>query len=163
MDLTFPCADGVFNVRVAAVFLHDDKLLAMRDERSPYYYLPGGRVKLGETFENAILRECREELDIDARIIRPLWLVQSFFTEDVSGERYHELCCYYLLEPDDALTARSDTFLHREREHRQTYSWLAIDRLSEYYLYPLFIKDRIADPPQSLTLLYENENETTGA
>ena len=64
MDLTFPCPDGVFNVRVAAVLLHGNKLLAMRDERSPYYYLPGGRVHLGESFEAAVLRECREELDI---------------------------------------------------------------------------------------------------
>ena len=159
MDLTFPCPDGVFNVRVAAVFLHDDKILAMQDERSPYFYLPGGRVKLGETFEHAILRECSEELDIEAKIIRPLWLVQSFFTEDVSGNRYHELCCYYLIDPDDALTAHGDTFPHREREHRQTYSWLAIDKLSEYYLYPLFLKDRITDLPQSLVLLYENEDE----
>ena len=157
MDLTFPCPDGVFNVRVAAVLLHGNKLLAMRDERSPYYYLPGGRVRLGETFEAAVLRECREELDIEAKLVRPLWLVQSFFTEDVSQNRYHELCCYYLIEPEESLMSRGDTFMHREREHRQTFTWLPFETLSKTYLYPLFIKEKITALPDSLTLLYENE------
>ncbi len=51
----------------------------MQDEESPYYYLPGGRVSLNETTEKAILREIKEELKIDAKIVRPLWLNQGFF------------------------------------------------------------------------------------
>ena len=33
----------------ADVLCADGKILAMHDDRSPYFYLPGGRVKLGET------------------------------------------------------------------------------------------------------------------
>ena len=47
MDITFHTSEGRFNYRVCAIFLHQNKVLAMRDERSPYYYLPGGRVALG--------------------------------------------------------------------------------------------------------------------
>ena len=32
----------------------------MHDERSPYFYLPGGRVKMGETANQAVVREIRE-------------------------------------------------------------------------------------------------------
>ena len=49
MDISFAAGEKKFNYRVAAVILNGGKLLAMRDEYSPYYYLPGGRVKLGET------------------------------------------------------------------------------------------------------------------
>lgn len=49
MDISFKTADGVFNYRVAAIILRENKILAMHDERSPYYYLPGGRVSLYET------------------------------------------------------------------------------------------------------------------
>ena len=64
MDISYQEGGGKFNYRVCAVMVHEGKLLAMRDERSPNYYLPGGRVKLGETAENAVLRELREELGI---------------------------------------------------------------------------------------------------
>ena len=62
MDVTFVTPEGTFNYRVCAVIIHDNHLLAMQDERSPYYYLPGGRVHLGETLESAMHREMREEL-----------------------------------------------------------------------------------------------------
>ena len=56
----------------------DGKILAMHDERSPYYYLPGGRVEIGETAEHAVIREVQEELDVTPKIVRPLWLNQAF-------------------------------------------------------------------------------------
>ena len=84
MDITFETEAGRFNYRVCAVLLDRGRILAMHDERSPYFYLPGGRVRMGERAEDAVLREVREELGIEARILRPLWLSQSFFTEDVA-------------------------------------------------------------------------------
>ena len=51
-----------------------------------------------ETADQAITREIQEELKIDCKIIRPLWLSQSFFNEDVDKIDYHELCIYYLIE-----------------------------------------------------------------
>ena len=83
MDISFPTAEGKFNYRVCALLLQEGKILAMQDERSPYYYLPGGRVQMGETVEQAVMREVREELGVAVEIQRPLWLNQAFFTEDV--------------------------------------------------------------------------------
>ena len=85
MDITFDTGAGRFNYRVAAVLLDGERILAMHDERSPYFYLPGGRVRMGERAEDAVLREVREELGIEAKILRPLWLSQAFFNEDVTG------------------------------------------------------------------------------
>ena len=64
MDITFKTDSGIFNYRVCAMILHDGKILAMQDDRSPYYYLPGGRVAMGESAEDAVLREVQEELGI---------------------------------------------------------------------------------------------------
>lgn len=83
------------------MMISDGKILAMRDDRSPYYYLPGGRVAIGEIAENAVIRETQEELGVTPKIVRPLWLNQAFFTEDVDNIRYHELCIYFLMDITD--------------------------------------------------------------
>ena len=72
IDLSFVSGKEKFNYRVCAVIISEGKLLAMHDERSPYYYLPGGRVQMGETAEAAVAREVQEELEITPEIIRPL-------------------------------------------------------------------------------------------
>ena len=89
MDITFKTEGARFNLRAAAVIIRDGKVLAMSDERSPYFYLPGGKIALGETAEEAALRELREELGIEAKLVRPLYIAQSFFTEEgrVSSSR----------------------------------------------------------------------------
>ena len=79
MDISFKCGNEKFNYRVCAMMISDNKILAMHDERSPYFYLPGGRVSMGETAENAVIREIKEELGITPKVVRPLWLNQAFF------------------------------------------------------------------------------------
>lgn len=78
MDLSFKIGNEKFNYRVCGIILNEGKILAMHDERSPYFYLPGGRVRMGETAEDAVVREIKEELKITTKIIRPLWLNQAF-------------------------------------------------------------------------------------
>lgn len=158
MDVTFKTSEGRFNYRVCAVILHGGKVLAMHDERSPYYYLPGGRVALHETAEAAVLRELREELEIDAEIVRPLWLNQSFFTEDVNGERFHELCLYFLVDVSKtSLFERGESFTLHERHHVHDFEWLDCGRLKDEYFYPLFLKDKLDSLPETLTLHTEYE------
>ena len=78
MDISFRYENQKFNYRVCAMMISDNKILAMHDERSPYFYLPGGRVTVGETAEQAVIREAQEELGVTPSIIRPLWLNQAF-------------------------------------------------------------------------------------
>lgn len=158
MDITFKTDDGIFNYRVCAVIIDHSRLLAMMDERSPYYYLPGGRVRLHETAGDALRREVREELGIDAEILRPLWLNQGFFVEDVSGHKYHELCLYYLVDVSHTqLTEMGESFTLYEGSRKNTFRWLSFDEVESAYLYPKFIKRKIRDLPEVLTLQAEYE------
>ncbi len=157
-DIAIPFEEGRFNYRACAVILHEGKLLAMHDERSPYYYLPGGRVQFSERVEDAVLREVREELQIEASIVRPLWLNQAFFTEDVSGERFHELCLYFLMDiTKTELLSRGAVFTIMEGRHTHVFEWLPIESLEERYLYPKFIKKAVFHLPDTLTIRAEYE------
>ena len=157
MDVTFKTPEGRFNYRVCAILLHGGKLLAMHDEVSPYYYLPGGRVLLHETAEEAIVRELREELGIEAAIVRPLWLCQSFFTEEVKQEKFHELCLYFLMDASQTgLFDRGERFTLQEgNKHTLRFEWLPLERLKDEYLYPHFIKESIFHLPDHLTLIQD--------
>ena len=148
MDISFILGEEKFNYRVCAVILKDGEILAMRDERSPYYYLPGGRVHLGERAEDAVIRELREELNITPEVVRPPWPSQSFFKEDVNGLHYHEICIYFL-------TDISQCDLLDKRTNKNTFEWLKFEQLQNEYIYPLFIKKEIFNLPAKFTLITE--------
>ena len=154
MDLTFPLTEGTFNFRVAAVMIRQGKLLVMQDTESPYWYLPGGRVQLQERAEDALLRELREELGVQGKIVRPLWLVQNFYQEDVNHQHYHELGLYVLVDVSGAKLPEEE-FSTREKAQVNTFRWVEFPALEQMYLYPLFIKKEIFRLPESLQLITE--------
>ena len=158
MDISFNQENQKFNYRVCAMVISGNRILAMHDERSPYFYLPGGRVKMGETAEQAVIREVREELRVTLKINRPLWLNQAFFTEDVDGVRYHELCIYFLMDITDTdLQENGNSFILTEGKHIHTFEWLEFDRLKDEYFYPIFLKKEIFNLPDEFTIRTESE------
>ena len=156
MDISFKSSNKKFNYRVCAMMISDEKILAMHDDRSPYYYLPGGRVAIGETAENAVIREVQEELGVTPKIVRPLWLNQAFFTEDVDNNNYHELCIYFLMDiANTDLLSRGKQFTSNEGNRTHTFEWLEFERLNDEYFYPLFLKKEIFNFPDVFTLRTE--------
>lgn len=162
MDISFVTDAGKFNYRVCAVIISDGKILSMHDERSPYFYLPCGRVKMGETAEEALKREMREELELDEKCkpvsYRPLWFNQSFFREDVDGMNYHELCVYFLADISKTkILAKGDKFTISEGTHTHVFEWLPFESLEKEYFYPIFLKKRIFNLPKSPEFLVTTE------
>lgn len=158
MDISYVEDNHKFNYRVCAVIILNNKILAMRDERSPYYYLPGGRVQMGETEEQAMIREVEEELNIMPEIVRPLWLNQAFFTEDVDHLNYHEICIYFLMDISHTdLLKKGERFSLTEGRHIHDFEWLSFERLKDEYFYPLFLKTEIYCLPEQFTIRTEIE------
>ena len=160
MDISFKNGNEKFNYRVCAIMIDNGRILAMKDERSPYYYLPGGRVKIGETAEYAVLRECEEELEAKPEIIRPLWFNQAFFTEDVEKVRFHEICVYFLMDISKTdILSRGDKFVLSENGEKHRFEWLPFEKLAEEYFYPEFLKKDIFNLPEVLTIRTEIEEK----
>jgi ADP-ribose pyrophosphatase YjhB (NUDIX family) len=72
---------------VSAAIFRDGKVLIVRRRRAPakdLYTLPGGGVELGETLEQAVIREVREETSLD---IEPVELVgfRQAIARDAAG------------------------------------------------------------------------------
>lgn len=63
-------ADNIFRYSVKAIIIKDDKFLVeqVNQGRGVFYKLPGGGHRFGETIHQALHRELKEELGIDAQI-----------------------------------------------------------------------------------------------
>ncbi len=157
-DISFLLDNQKFNFRVGAIIIHENRILAMKDSNSPYFYLPGGRVKIGENTETAIIRELQEELGIIPKIVRPLWLTQSFFIEDVSSIHFHELCLYYLIDISNTdILSRGAEFYSTEKNISNYFKWIDFKELKNEYFYPAFLKKEIFSLPKELTIITESE------
>ncbi len=71
-------------IEAVLCFLHeDDKILLVKRKNEPFrdsWHLPGGRVEEGESFEEAVKREVKEETGYEIEVKRYLgkWLDREF-------------------------------------------------------------------------------------
>ena len=151
-DMTFNVEEKWLNIRVAAVFMHEGEILTMKDGKAPFSYLPGGRMHFGESFEDAVKREVREEVQIEPHIIRPLRVSENFF-ESINhpGEATHELCIYFLMETPKELLERGKSFITHE-ETTDTFLWMERSELEDAYIMPPFLQTEAFDVNGGLEL-----------
>ena len=85
-----------FEVRVRAVIERDGKFLVCkhRDKTKEYYFLPGGHVEFGETGEDAIIRELKEELVISVKEVSLIGGMEDIFTKE-NGEKHHDINLFF--------------------------------------------------------------------
>ncbi len=158
IDLTLKTDLGLFNHRVAAVIVHNNKLLAQKNTATNEYYLVGGRVSFGESSEEALVREIKEELDITVTDYKPIWINECFFMD--SGKKFHEIGMYYLVNINSTdFSHYESVFETKELTKTNIYEWLDIDNLNGISLYPLFIKDEIIAFDGNLKLIITKEAE----
>lgn len=83
-----------FNIRVTGILIEDNKILLVKqrisDKRN--WSLPGGKLEQGETIEQGIIREMKEETGLDVEIIKFLYLC------DVSASKHSLLHITFLLK-----------------------------------------------------------------
>lgn len=88
----------LLQVRATGILIEEGKLLIVKQKVSDRNWsLPGGRVENGETLEEAIIREMREETGLETKIKKLLYICDkpdvtpsllhiTFLLEKVSGE-----------------------------------------------------------------------------
>jgi ADP-ribose pyrophosphatase YjhB (NUDIX family) len=77
------------------VLIRDDKVLVVKTH-SDNWEIPGGTPERGETLEQGLKRELKEEVGVDAIIGRMFYMRESFY-HSPSGKTYHSLQFYFLI------------------------------------------------------------------
>jgi 8-oxo-dGTP diphosphatase len=116
-------------VAVGAVALRDDRILLVRRGRGPAageWSVPGGRVEVGETLHEAVVREVAEETGLEVVVERFLgWVERIGPDEGAAAPAYHFVILDFLvdvLDPDRAPVAGDDA---------AEVAWVPVDALSE--------------------------------
>jgi len=101
------------------VCLREGRLLLCRAKGGATTYLPGGHIEFGETGRQALVREVKEELGLDAQTGKFLGVVENAFTQH--GKPHAEINLVYelILPPDAEIAAREDwiAFEWRDRSN----------------------------------------------
>lgn len=139
-DLTLKAGNGYFSYRVGAIIIQENKLLMIKNSNSPYYYSVGGRVKFGESSEDAVLREIFEETNVEFEIDRLAFIHENFFTADFLGnELFHEIALFYLMKPNNNIKNIKCNSVGVDGG-KESAHWLPIEKLSDFEIYPSFFK-----------------------
>ena len=139
-----------FNYRVVGVAIHDGSVLLHRADHEAFWTLPGGRAEHGETAEETLEREMREELATDVAVVRLLWFVENFFEYD--GRSYHEIALYFLMQlPESSLPRSSESFDRFDAGVRLRFKWHRVqaDLLTQLPLFPAFLPQALTELPNT--------------
>lgn len=137
MDITFETEVGVFNHRVAGIYVKNDCVLIHKNVNDSFWALPGGRVGLMESSQEALIREFKEELNADVECENFLWVVENFF--EYEDKPFHEVGFYYEVSGLELDFEEGAIFKGSEGDSL-LYKWQPIERLDEIELYPFFLK-----------------------
>lgn len=151
MDIIFRNNVGKFKFRIAGLILHQGQVLLTRDNDGPYYYLPGGKLRMNETSIETIVREMQEEIHETVKVERLLWVVENFFQEQRNRAFYHEFSLYYLLsihETSKILQQPISTF-YEANQVKIEMKWVPLRDLQNLPVFPEFLKERVFTLPQT--------------
>ncbi|MFV0606222.1 MAG: NUDIX domain-containing protein [Niabella sp.] len=92
-----------FNIRVYGVLINKQKQVLVSDERIynkniTVTKFPGGGLELGEGTRDCLIRECKEELNIDVEISEHLYTT-DFFQQSAFNNSHQIISIYYIIHP----------------------------------------------------------------
>lgn len=141
-DMCVPCEEGILNIRVGAIIMRDGKLLMVGNERSDYLYTVGGRIKFGETAEEAIVREVLEETGVKMEIDRLGFVHENYFYGDAPtnlGKLIYEISFFFYMKVPQDFAPISESFT--EDQSKEYLKWVCLDE--KIKMYPTFFKTEL--------------------
>ena len=124
-DISVNVGEHLLNFRVSALFRKGNKILTHHTIGESHYTLPGGRVKEGETTEQALIREMGEEIGKHIKIVKPVSFMENLFIFD--DKKYHELLDAYL----DEETYNKEKMQSIEKDKKLEFTWIDINELEK--------------------------------
>lgn len=140
-DCGFTRENNWFRYRAGAIIVEDECILMVGNKNENYLYSVGGGVHMGETAEDAVLREVFEETGVHYEIDHLAVIHENFFNENsgtLKGLNCHEISFYFLMKPRGTRELHSNSYSHGAKEEMH---WIPIRDLDQYKAFPSFLKE----------------------
>ena len=148
-DMCVPCDEGLLNIRVGGIIMRDGRLLMVGNDRSDYLYSVGGRIKFGETAEEAIVREILEETGVKMEIDRLGFVHENYFYGDAPanlGKPIYEISFFFYMKVPQDFAPVSESFT--EDQSKEYLKWVSLDE--DIHMYPTFFRSELQNPENTV-------------
>lgn len=130
---------GRLRIRVCALLVEEGKLLLARHlsptRPEPVWLPPGGEVEFGETLQNGLIREVREETTLDISV-KELRLVHEFIEPPWHAVEFYFRCERTAGEPE----AGTDPELDEHEQILQSVHFTELSELKNLEVYPEWLR-----------------------
>ena len=134
-DILFDIDGELFSYRIGGVLVKDNKILLTKGGDD--YSLPGGHSQIGETSQETIIREFKEETGFDVEPTNVMSTFENFFK--LNNKNCHQLCIYYRLKMVD----ESQQLTPHPGTKDIEFVWMDLKELKNIQLYPIGLADQI--------------------
>lgn len=155
-DMCVACDDGILNIRVGAIIMKDGKILMVGNERANYFYSVGGRIKFGETAEEAIVREVFEETGVKMEIERLGFVHENYFYGDAPsnlGKLIYEISFFFYMKVPSDFAPISESFT--EDNSKEHLKWVSLDE--NIKMYPECFRTELKYPTDTVKHFIKDE------
>ncbi|MBQ7385297.1 MAG: NUDIX domain-containing protein [Ruminococcus sp.] len=155
-DLCVKTKGGILNIRVGAIIMRDDEFLMVENDRDEHMYSVGGRIKFGETAEEAVVREVFEETGVKMDIDRLGFIHENFFFGDTlvkKGNIVHEISFFFYMKVPKNFEPVCMSFTEDDVKERLV--WIKADHHKKYY--PVFFKSELKNPSYEVKHFVTND------
>lgn len=143
-DILFDHGNARFSYRISALIVQNGRALLQCPVGTSDYAFIGGHVAFGETAQETLVREIREEIHTDA-VIGPLCAVGEVFidwgkTPDGAPRHCHQIGLYFRATVDESQLPQSDRFFGYDEAGSEKFSieyiWVPLEELNRITVYP---------------------------
>ncbi len=156
-DCCFTRENNWFRYRAGAIIVENGCVLFVGNKNENYLYSVGGGVHMGETAEDAVLREVFEETGVHYEIERLAVIHENFFNNNsgmLKGLNCHEISFYFLMKPRGTQKLHSNSYTFGTREEMR---WIPIGDLGKYKAFPSFLKEYLSKEHQGIEHIITDE------
>lgn len=133
-DIQFAAGGGMFNCRVVGICIKENKIFLSKMAADDYWTFIGGKAMFGESSDEAIIREYREEVGADLQIDRLMAVIENFF--ELDGKNWHQYIFFYLLKDKNNVLELFDGERQIADEDRAVYKWFDLSELDGINIKP---------------------------